>query len=173
MCDKCLPRVHFRILWNKKTTIEVTTLNPGVNMRNSAKQKHGDFQMEILINPESPCQSLWGFRDLKVFPEEWSDLDQLQEMDSAGSLEGRYICIMHKGKRCVLRDSASKVKKKRLVKVGKYSQITKLLSENVQFPSKYWWIPMVFLSWCGFFQIKTVTLLMSLPKAQMTLVFFF
>ena len=62
-------------------------------------------------------------------------MDQLQEMDSAGSLEGRYICIMHKGKRCVLRDSASKVKKKRLVKVGKYSQITKLLSENVQFPS--------------------------------------
>lgn len=70
MCDKCLPRVHFRILGNKKTPIDVTTLNPGVNMRNSAKQKHGDFQMEILINPESPCQSLWGFRDLKVFPEE-------------------------------------------------------------------------------------------------------
>ena len=29
----------------EENTVEVTMLNPGVSMRNSAKQKHGDFQV--------------------------------------------------------------------------------------------------------------------------------
>lgn len=46
------------------------------------------------------------------------------------------ICIRKKRKRHVFRDTASKLKKKNdhVVKVGKYSLMTKLLPEKAKFP---------------------------------------